>query len=381
MTDHARLALAASRAVRASHGYAGLAPHERGALDRDLQRLEQALASYEGAAASDDPYAVPFETPADLQRGYATPPSSPASTLNPAPPPPAMPAAPSGTEVIGVRARQALEAVDFPTFVAGLVSGTFQAIVDATAQQIREYATLVASISKSVGDFTRENVSPNQTRDWLAARHPQDLLVVLPRAGERGSPRLLPRAKNAESPEWLAQYGLAGQELSEELTEGALLDKARLSLGEERLQTLGTMVLMGINRIVIDNGQIKAKLQFHASARESLKADVATQSGNQQVGIAGRQTQSQAAVSTMVSTINVNAQADVAVRANLVGEVMIKFRTETFDINRFADTQAIQLINRHARLPGDGTPAARPAAVEISRGSRPAPAPGGGNAP
>ncbi len=141
------------------------------------------------------------------------------------------------------------------------------------------------------------------------------------------------------------------------------------------------MVLMGINRIVIDNGQIKAKLQFHASARESLKADVATQSGNQQVGIAGRQTQSQAAVSTMVSTINVNAQADVAVRANLVGEVMIKFRTESFDINRFADTQAIQLINRHARLPGDGTPAARPGAVEISRGSRPAPAAGGGNAP
>ena len=148
MTDHARLALAASRAVRASHGYAGLAPHERGALDRDLQRLEQALASYEGAAASDDPYAVPFETPADLQRGYATPPSSPASTVSPAPAPPAMPAAPSGTEVIGVRARQALEAVDFPTFVAGLVSGTFQAIVDATAQQMREYATLVASISQ-----------------------------------------------------------------------------------------------------------------------------------------------------------------------------------------------------------------------------------------
>lgn len=380
MTDHARLALAASRAVRASHGYAGLAPHERGALDRDLQRLEQALSTYEGAAAS-DPYAVPFETPADLQRGYATPPSRPASTASPAPPPPAMPAAPSGTEVIGVRARQALEAVDFPTFVAGLVSGTFQAIVDATAQQIREYATLVASISKSVGDFTRENVSPNQTRDWLAARHPQDLVVALPRAGERGSPKLLPRVKHAESPQWLTQYGLAGQELSEELTEGALLDAARLSLGEERLQTLGTMVLMGINRIVIDNGQIKAKLQFHASARESLKADVAMQSGNQQVGIAGRQTQSQAAVSTMVSTINVNAQADVAVRANLVGEVMIKFRTESFDINRFADTQAIQLINRHARLPGDGTPPARPAAVEISRGSGPAPASGGGNAP
>src|SRR5204863_415600 len=186
-----------------------------------------------------DPYAVPFETPADLQRGYSpsTPSSQPQHPMSTVPSSPPVPAAPPGTEVIGARARQALEAVDFPAFVAGLVSGTFQAIVDSTAQQVREYATLVASLTKSVGDFSRDNVSPNQVRDWLAARHPKDLVLVIPKPGERGEPKLRPRSKNAESPAWLAQYGLADQALIEELADGPLIEAARVGLGEERLQT------------------------------------------------------------------------------------------------------------------------------------------------
>ena len=377
MTDRARLALAAAQALRRSRGYAALEPREREELDVQLGRLEQALTTGGNGGQGDalrDPYAVPLETPADLQRGPGPARSSAPQPLAPPPSAPPVAAPPPGTEVIGARARQALEAVDFPSFVAGLVSGTFQAIVDSTAQQVREYATLVASITKSVGDFSRDNVSPNQVRDWLVARHPKDLILVVPKPGERGEPRLRPRSQDAGSPAWLAQYGLAGQELTDELVEGSLIDAARLGLGEERLQTLATMVLMGINRIVINDGEIKARLQFHASARESLKADVTTQGTGQQVGIAGRDTQMQAAVSTMVSTINVNAQADVAVRANLVGEVSIKFRTETFDINRFADTQAIQLLTRHSRMTGDGT---APSA-ESPRPASPAPPPTAG---
>ena len=380
MTDRARLALAAAQALRRSSGYAALDPRERREFDAHLGRLEHAL-RYGGngstyADQSADPFAVPLETPADLQRSFGPPPPSQPTQQQPLSTAPAttpLPAPPPGTEVIGARARQALEAVDFPSFVAGLVSGTFQAIVDSTAQQVREYAQLVASISKSVGDFSRDNVSANQVRDWLVGRHPKDLVLVLPKPGERGEPKLRPRSKSGDSPAWLAQYGLADQELTDELVEGPLVEAARLNLGEERLQTLATMVLMGINRIVVNDGQIKARLQFHASARESLKADVAMQAAGQQIGIAGRQTQMQSAVSTMVSTINVNAQADVAVRANLVGEVAIKFRTETFDINRFADTQAIQLLTRHSRMNPDGAaaPAAQPARPNAAAGAAP----------
>jgi carbon monoxide dehydrogenase subunit G len=254
--------------------------------------------------------------------------------------------------------------VDFTSFVSGLINGTFRSIVDATAQQVREYADLVASISKSVDDFSRDNVSANQVRDYLAQRHPADLEVVLPAPGRPGSPRLMPRRQGGSAPAWLARYGLGEQELTEELTEGALLDAGRRYVGEERLQTLATMVLMGINRIVINEGSIRARLQFHASAKESTRAELSTQAGGAAVGIAARQVQMQSTTQTMVSTVNVNAQADVAIKADLLGEVNIQFRTETFPLERFADSAALQLIQRHAQWQAPAT------------SSAPAPAPG-----
>ncbi len=364
MSDLTRIAIDAAGELRRSPGYAALGLAERQSLDGHLKKIERALGT------GYDPYAIPLATPADLQRelggapGVGRPVPQQQSGVNgagsqqnrqtgagQAPPP--------GTQVIGERARAALDAVDFSSFVAGLVTGTFRSIVDATAQQVREYAELVASISKTVDDFSRENVSPNQVRDYLAQKHPADLAVALPAPGREGTPRLVPRSGRTGGAAWLEQYGLDGQELDESLTEGPLLEAARRRLGEERMQSLATMVLMGINRIVVDQGQIRARLQFHASAKESTRAELALQSGGQAVGIAARQIQMQSQTQTMVSTVNVNAQADVSIKADLVGEVSIQFRTESFPLERFADSQAIQLIQTHARWQGQ---AARPAA-------------------
>jgi hypothetical protein len=70
----------------------------------------------------------------------------------------------------------------------------------------------------------------------------------------------------------------------------------------------------------------------------------------------------------MVSTVKANAQADASIKADLMGEVRIAFRSETFPLERFADSAAIQLINRHARWQKDASGAPAPA------GSAPAPA-------
>src|SRR5262249_43345235 len=150
--------------------------------------------------------------------------SQPASATSAAPAP-AAPPPPPQTATIGQRAAEALEAVNFPAFVASLLTGTFQAIVDASAPQLREYPRLGASLSQSVEAFASENVTLNQARDHLAQAHPQDLTVVLPEPGRPGTPRLLPRPeKQGTSPVWLSKYELEGEELTEELTEGKLLE-------------------------------------------------------------------------------------------------------------------------------------------------------------
>jgi hypothetical protein len=116
------------------------------------------------------------------------------------------------------------------------------------------------------------------------------------------------------------------------------------------MQMLATTVLMGINRIVINDGDIRARLAFHASASEKTNADVLTANIGQG-NIAGRSLGGGGGggASMMVSTLKANAQADASIKADLMGSVRISFRTETFPLERFADSGAIQLIQRHAK--------------------------------
>lgn len=88
--------------------------------------------------------------------------------------------------------------VALPGFVAGLVRGVFQAVVDASIDQMKAYGELVASIAGSVADFAAEHVDGSDQRASLARRR-------------------------------------------------------------DRQQLLATMVLMGINRIVVTDGRIAAR--------------------------------------------------------------------------------------------------------------------------
>lgn len=367
--DAAPSALAAVQQLRRSRGYAALPARERAALERDLRRLEHSLgnpdAVPQAVAQSADPYAQGMA-------GEFSPFPGQQQAPQPAPPPPPPPQ--PGTATIGRRAADALEAVNFPGFVASLLQGTFQAIVDATIQQVREYAALVANLSRSIDDFARDNVSPGQVRGELAQRYPQDLMIDMPEPGKPGEPRLVPRpGRGDEPPAWLAEYDLEGADFDEALTEGPLLQAGRSNIAEQRMQMLATTVLLGINRIVINDGDIRARLAFHAAATERTNADVLTANIGQG-GIAGRSLGGGGGggASMMVSTIKANAQADASIKADLMGSVRISFRTESFPLERFADSAAIQLLQRHAKW-GSSSDEKKPAA-EPAPAVRPAPA-------
>jgi hypothetical protein len=96
------------------------------------------------------------------------------------------------------------------------------------------------------------------------------------------------------------------------------------------------------------------------------------------------------ATQMMVSTVKANAQADAAIKADLMGEVRISFRSETFPLERFADSAALQLINRHARWKNEAEPpaaGAAPAAPAVPTAApavptaAPPPPPAAGTAP
>lgn len=299
-------------------------------------------------------------------QGAAQPPASPAAA--PAPKPPA-------TQTLARRTGDLVNEVDFPGFVAQLVNGTFDAIVDASIRQMESYSSLVSAVAKTVDQFTEENVSPNQARDWLASRHPGEVVVSLPGEGG-GVPQLQPRAEGL-SPGWLADYQLAGEELTAELLEQRVLPQVRNRVGADRQQLLATMVLLGMNRVAVRDGSISAKVMFRAGASDVAKVGYASGSDPQSVaGWGERGALTYGGATTMVSTVAVNAQSDTNLRADLFGEVKLNFASETLPLERLADVAKIALIQRNsplARNAGTGVAAAAPAAPAAAVPAAPGP--------
>jgi hypothetical protein len=113
--------------------------------------------------------------------------------------------------VAPARAPASSQRVDFPSFVADLLEGVFDAFVNGSIQQMEAYAALLSDVAKSVDAFARDNVAAARARDHLVDRYP--CLSVAKRS---------------------------------------------LTRRASRQQLLATMVLMGINRIVVTDGNISA---------------------------------------------------------------------------------------------------------------------------
>lgn len=73
------------------------------------------------------------------------------------------------------RRRDLVAEVDFPTFVAGLIDGVFQAIVDASVQQMEAYGDLVKGVARWADAFAGDTVAADRARDWLSRKY-TDLL-------------------------------------------------------------------------------------------------------------------------------------------------------------------------------------------------------------
>jgi len=285
-------------------------------------------------------------------------------------------AAPAGAQPgavgrVGEATRATLNAIDFPAFVASIIQGTFQAIVDASIQQMEAYATLLRNVAGTVDQFMTDNVTDGQARDFLADQYPGHFQ----RDSSEGHPRLLVNqdVPADETPTFFKDLGFESmQDVDDASVEEVVVPATRRTMAEHRQQTLATMVLMGINRIVVDDGEILAKLQFHIDASEAteLRFDqTKTSAGNMARG--GRSAFT--ANGIMVNTTSLNAQSDLNVRADLTGQVKVRFRSETFPLERFADSMAIQLINSHAQVP-QATPAPAPATQVTTPAPPPAPA-------
>lgn len=257
----------------------------------------------------------------------------------------------SATGRVGEVARATLSAIDFPSFVGSLIQGTFQAIVDASIQQMEAYAELLKNVAGTIDSFMDDHVSEGSAKDYLADKYSG--FLVRDTSSNRPVLKVNPdHPDDAPMPSFFQGLGFESpSDIDDEAMDNVVVPATRRTMAEQRQQTLATMVLMGINRIVVDKGEITAKLQFHIDATEAaqMRFDQTKTTAGNMASRGGRQPFTANAV--MVNTSSLNAQSDINVRADLTGQVKVEFRSETFPLERFADSAAIQLINSHARVP------------------------------
>jgi hypothetical protein len=291
--------------------------------------------------------------------------------------------------------------VDFPAFVGGLIQNVFQAIVNSSIQQMQAYGELLANVAKTVDQFARDNITENNARDWLADKFPDALGVETdPMAGsfaEDGvepapQPRLALHAEDEEAAlrRISAELGLARPltDISDEDQERQLVMAARVEMARSRQQLLASMVMMGINRIVVTDGLIHAKvvfsLQANDQARRRAKASMAdaqrtqTSAGAAAAGWApwgaagGYANTSSDHSTTVESSVDEASESKAELKAKLTGEVRVNFKSDYLPMEKMATPAMISAIQGNATprdrpgvgaaAPAAGEPAAQPAA-------------------
>jgi hypothetical protein len=306
-----------------------------------------------GQSAPVTPLRAPLQAP--LARQAAPTPDQP-----PPPPPPDQ----FDDRAVGLIAgvtRDTLDAVAFPSFVADLINGTFNAIVNASIKQMEAFANLLSNVAKTVDQFMADNITDNQAKDWLVSKYPYHLRVDT----TEGAPRVVMRddAADREPPSLRTDLGLEQDvDLDDDTINETLVPAARRSLAQQRHQLLSTMVLMGINRIVVTSGRIRAKLDFHIDASDQAQAESASKFENKNVsavggGFFGFGVASVNSVS-YVSTRSKSAQDELNASVDLMGEVDLKFKSETFPLERFAQPNMVGLLQGNTANPAANPPAA-----------------------
>ncbi len=360
--------------LTASPSYHGLSAEQQQRMRDDLVKIS----AYTAALVQDD-WAISQklgQTPLLREQTILAPLANAAGAPAPLaqaaakePPPPPEEFNPRAASQVAKITRDTLNAIAFPTFVADLIKGTFQAIINASIQQMEAYGELLANVAKTVDQFMADNITDNQARDFIVGRYPGHFRIE---AGDNAARlRVRDRADDLPKPNFKLDLNLPEDVgLDDDVAEEKLVPAARRQLAQSRHSLLSTMVMMGINRIVVTSGKIRAQMGFRIDTRDHARAQTASQFDWQNevrsqfsaggglfsfLGGPSGSVEMRNSV-TYVSSSKKESSDELDVNADLTGEVELKFKSDYFPMERFAKPEMLALIQGHTPNPAANTP-------------------------
>ena len=249
-----------------------------------------------------------------------------------------------GDAAVGYAAR--LGEIHFPEFTCKLVTDTFDALISANIRQQQAFIELLQATSKSLKDYindTKDDIGPGEIMQLLSAAVPPDNPDAnsAPTKAVQGATLTQGEVDTLNKALEVKDAGLTDDNKAATKTVDAvkLNEAVAIRIAANKYTLLTEMVKLGMLRLVIDDGTIETRLNFHAYgsdyfatrssdySRSSFDFRARAKTGG--ILSAWVNASASTAYSTVkVSTVDTSSGSDSGVDVNIYGGVKINFHTD-----------------------------------------------------
>lgn len=264
----------------------------------------------------------------------------------------------------GKLAGEFIEEIDFPKFVRDLVKGVFDANLEVTLKQMEAFQKLLKSATADVSTFINK-IDDTAAFGYLAENQSDMFSLGFPDDGETDA--------NGEKKPALTDKEGNKLDLGDNEIKAKIMD-AKIAMAKEQRAMLREVILMGVTRLVVEKGVVKAACKFDIKASEKIdKNDKAalqeasststslTASGGMLGSIFGGPTagHTRSSQKSKISVSSAKSQSTTDLTAQVSGSVEIQFKSDFFRLDNFA-TMYGPITGAAPPAPGQGAPPALP---------------------
>jgi len=232
--------------------------------------------------------------------------------------------------------KELVDSVDFPKFVADLLKAVFDANLKVMKTQTDSYIKLMKEATKSTADFIKK------VKD-------DDALAKL--AESKSDKYNVTTEKNPDGSQKLALVNPSGDKVDHDDAEVKRdILETKLAMAKEHRAALREVLLMGVTRLVLEKGEIEAGVEFSVKASRESKAhhddqNISTVETSNEYesplgGLFGGPSGSMEMTNTNIQVNTSDKKATDDLSATLKGKVNIKFKTDYFKLDNFANMYA-----------------------------------------
>lgn len=231
--------------------------------------------------------------------------------------------------------------VDFPKFVRDLLKGVFDANLEVTLAQMDKYIELMKAATASISKFVNA-IDDTAAFGYLAENDGDNFGLSFDEEN---------RDENGQASATLTTREGEPVDIGDNQVKAKIME-AKIAMAKEQRALLRETILMGVSRLVVERGTVKAAVIFDIKANETIDTkqkagnsnSTSTGSGStRSAGLLGSifggrsRGSSTSTRSTQISVASAKSTGSTSLAASITGSVEIVFKSDYFKLDNFAE--------------------------------------------